>query len=254
MHNHPIVTQPFDLTAFESINDEKQSAVYFRDHIEGGSDPNGVRESNATEILKNYAGTGVNGGTQASNSCGAIISSSDCTANKIVYDAEYSQEQLTKIFGDPGTASSHPQMDANLNAVDFMGHGVHVSKLVAPCLEAVATDLKNNAINYTITDAGCYRFDSDNGTSNIGLRSYHTYGAACDINALTNNYYDTGNNGTRPYDPNCPAATGAVNSGNCYSMPTKVIQIFAAHGFSWGGNFNSIKDYMHFEWHGVIPQ
>jgi hypothetical protein len=253
MHNRPVVTQPFDLTAFESINDEKLAAIYFRDQIEGGSDLNGVRETNATDILSHYAGTGGGGASEASNPCGLVISAGDCTASKIVYDAEYSQQQLAAIFGDPGTASSHSQMDANLTSVDFMGHNVQANKLIASCLEAVATDLKNNGVSYPITDAGCYRFDADNGTSNIGLRSYHTYGAACDINALTNNYYDTGSNGTRPYDPNCPKAAGAVNSGDCYSMSPQVVKIFAAHGFSWGGNFNSIKDYMHFEWHGVIP-
>lgn len=260
MHNDPPITKgDFNISDFENITDEKQAAQYFLNHIEAGTDPidphtgQPVREENATNILNHYAGndTGDTGGS--SSSCGVSVSSSNCSVNSIVYSAEYSQEQLTKIFGDPGTKDSHSAMDANLTSVDFLGHSVSVNKVVASCLEAVASDLKSNNISYSITDVGCYRFDSDNGTSNIGLRSYHTYGAACDINALTNNYYNTGDHGTRPYDPNCPPAASAVNSGNCYSMSPQVVQIFAAHGFYWGGNFNSVKDYMHFEWHGVVP-
>jgi hypothetical protein len=76
------------------------------------------------------------------------------------------------------------------------------------------------------------------------------YGAACDINPYTNNFYDTG---PVPYNPNCPAASGVVDSGHCYDMPQQIIKIFAENGFYWGGNFNSVKDYMHFEWHGVVP-
>lgn len=252
MHNNPVVTQTFDLNAFQNITDEKEAAIYFRDHIEGGSDPNGVRETNATNILNQYSGTGgTSGGT--SGSCGDLTTTTgNCSVDKVVYEAEYSQAQLTQIFGDPGTADSHPAMDANLTNVDFLGHAVQVNKLVAPCLEAVASDWKANNISYKIQSIGCYRFDSDNGGSNIGLRSYHTYGAACDINPNTNNFYSNG--APRPYDPNCPPAPGVVDSGNCYDMPPDVIKIFAAHGFYWGGNFNSVKDYMHFEWHGVVPQ
>jgi len=253
MHNNPVVTQTFDMNAFESITDEKVAATYFRDHIEGGSDPGGVRETNATNILNQYAGTGGGASGGSTGTCGEVSTSNgDCSVSKIVYDAEYSQAQLTQIFGDPGTAGSHTAMDANLISVDFLGHSVQVNKLIAPCLQAVASDWKANNITYKIDSIGCYRFDSDNGGSNIGLRSYHTYGAACDINPNTNNFYSNG--APRPYDPNCPAASGVVDSGSCYNMPPDVIKIFAAHGFYWGGNFNSVKDYMHFEWHGVVPQ
>jgi hypothetical protein len=257
MNNNPPITKgDFNLDDFKNITDEKQAALYFLDHIEAGTDPGSVRENNATDILEKYGGTGTAGTGDGSDFCGGSVSttSGNCSVSSIVYAPEYSQAQLARIFGDPGTASSHPAMQANLKSVNFMGHSVQANKAIADCLEAVAADIKNNGITYPITDVGCYRFDSDNGSSNIGLKSYHTYGAACDINPSTNNYYNTGNNGTRPYNPNCPPASGAVNSGNCYDMPPKIVQIFAAHGFYWGGNFTSIKDYMHFEWHGIIPQ
>ncbi len=175
-------------------------------------------------------------------SCGAPVSTQYgvCTATAPVWGAQngsgddYTQEQLRQIYGDPGSAQVHPAMDANLVSIDFLGHQVQVNKLVAPCLSAAAQDIQNSNINYQIRSVGCYRFDSDNGGSNIGLRSYHTYGAACDINPDTNRW--SGDGSPLPYD-----------------MPAQYIVIFHNHGFTWGGYWVSIKDYMHFEFNGITP-
>jgi hypothetical protein len=261
MQNKPPITKgDFSLTDFKQINDEKLATQYFLFHIEAGTDPinpktgQPVREEFATQILKDFGGTSSDGATGAtSETCGQVITTDgNCSAKKIVFAAQYSQAQLTQMFGDPGTADSHSAMAANLTDIDFLGRSVQVNKLAAPCLQAVADDWKANNISYKLNSIGCYRFDSDNGSSNIGLRSYHTYGIACDINPSTNNFYSNGS--PRPFDPNCPSTSEVVDSGHCYDMPRAVINIFAAHGFSWGGNFNSVKDYMHFEWHGLVPQ
>lgn len=226
----------------KQINDPAQAASYFNSHFESGSDPGQVRESNAVAILAKYGGTGSAFG---SSGCQASAGSGSCS---MAYDAEYSQEQLAQIFGNPGTAASHP--DLHLITADFMGFNVQINPLIENCLNSVQQQIQAANLSYKITSVGCYRFDSDNGSSNIGLKSYHTYGAACDINPYTNNFYDTG---SVPYDPNCPAASGVVDSGHCYDMSPQLIQIFENNGFLWGGHFNSVKDYMHFEWHGVVP-
>ena len=174
------------------------------------------------------------------NSTPTPASPTNCNVTKPVYGSvngsgsEYSQAQLAKIFGDPGTASSHPVMDANLVNVDFLGNTVQVNKLVAPCLKAVAQQISSEHVNYTINEMGCYRFDSNNGTSNIGLSSYHTYGAACDINWSTNPFVESG----------APTA---------HDMPSQYVQAFYDHGFTWGGNWHQPKDYMHFEFNGISP-
>jgi hypothetical protein len=147
---------------------------------------------------------------------------------------EYSQAQLSQIFGDPGTATSHPIMAANLVTVNFLGHSVSINKLAAPCLSAVADDIQQGGSTYKINDMGCYRFDSDNGSSNIGLSSYHTYGAACDINSSSN-----------PFQV-CPCNAG-------YNMPQDYVAAFHNHGFTWGGNWVTRRDYMHFEFNGITP-
>jgi hypothetical protein len=125
-------------------------------------------------------------------------------------------------------------MAGNLTKVDFNGHSVQINKKAAGCLEAVAQEIKSKNISYNIKEMGCYRFDSNNGSSNIGLRSYHTYGVACDINWSSNPFVSGG--GSAAHD-----------------MPDSYVQAFRNHGFTWGGNWTSVKDYMHFEFNGIAP-
>jgi hypothetical protein len=231
------------VSGLKKINDAAQAASYFNTNFEGGADAGNIREQDAIEILGKYGGTGPSGVN--TGNCGSPVATSSC---KLAYKAEYSRQQLAHIFGNPGTANSHP--DLHLTSVDFMGYKVEVSPVIAPCLNSVEQQIKSANIKYKITSVGCYRFDSNNGGSNIGLSSYHTYGAACDVNPFTNNFYDTG---PVPYNPNCPPASGVVDSGHCYDMSPQLVKIFADNGFYWGGNFNSVKDYMHFEWHGLVP-
>lgn len=178
----------------------------------------------------------------SSSACGGSSSgpTADCSVTQPIWGSvhgsgsEYSQAQLAQLFGDPGTKDNHPAMDANLTHVDFNGHDVLINNKAAGCLKAVAADISASGSTYKIRMMGCYRFDSDNGTSNIGLRSYHTYGVACDINWDTNPFVESG--ADTPHD-----------------MPQEFIQAFYNHGFTWGGNWNKPKDYMHFEFNGITP-
>ena len=188
----------------------------------------------------------ISGGT-ASDSSGGVASCTDvssvngsCDATQPLYGSingsgnEYSLQQLAAIFGDPGTAADHSAMENKQVTVNFLGNPLKVNPLVAPCLQAVANQIKQSGSNYKITSMACYRFDSDNGTSNIGLKSYHTYGAACDINPPTNPFVESG----------APTA---------HDMPDEYVQAFHDHGFTWGGNWHQPKDYMHFEFNGIVP-
>lgn len=144
---------------------------------------------------------------------------------------QMSQADLTKVYGNPGTAASHPEIASKLVTVDFNGRKVKVHQLAAGCLKAVANEIKTNNIAYKIKEMGCYRYDG-NGAGQIGTRSYHTYGVACDINWSTN-----------------PFSSGPT----AHDMPQAYVDAFHHHGWSWGGNWNSVKDYMHFEFNGIQP-
>lgn len=231
--------------ALKATTTVQDAAVSFLVNYERAADhsPSGknatVRTANAEAAFALYGGAAsASGSTPAIGVGGCGASSGGATAQVMTGEAgapngasELNQAQLTAVFGNPGTASNHSAMNANLTTVDFLGHSVNVNKKVAPYLTAVAQEISSMNVNYKITDMGCYRFDSDNGSSNIGLKSYHDYGAACDINPAANPF--VGNGAPTPHD-----------------MPQQYIKAFHDHGFTWGGDWHSVKDYMHFEFNG----
>lgn len=85
----------------------------------------------------------------------------------------------------------------------------------------------------------CVGFHFRNKTGKDEL-SWHAYGRAIDINPFMNPYERDG----------LVLPPGAVyvpdRPGTCApdSLP---VTLFRAHGFTWGGEWQSLKDYMHFE-------
>jgi hypothetical protein len=176
------------------------------------------------------AGTGGGGG--GSNSDGSEYSG-DCKADRIVYSGQYSESQLSKVFGPP-------RSEDKLTQVEALGFSFQVNKKIAPCLAAVERERKAKNINYEVESSkggsGGYRpVDGQ-----IGDRSYHVYGAAVDINPTTNPYCGS-------------SVVGDASYCSHPEMPAALIKVFRNHGFTWGGDWNSVKDYMHFEWHGEKP-
>ena len=74
--------------------------------------------------------------------------------------------------------------------------------------------------------------------------SQHSYGRAIDINPVQNPYvYRDGH----VLDPNAAPFTDRNRTDPGMIKPGDVVvSAFAAIGWGWGGNFNSIKDYQHF--------
>ncbi|WP_432565502.1 M15 family metallopeptidase [Kineococcus sp. SYSU DK003] len=72
--------------------------------------------------------------------------------------------------------------------------------------------------------------------------SEHSYGTAIDLNPVENPYVKGSTvlpEAGRAFVDRKPAP-GVVLAGDA------VVQAFAEHGFSWGGDWNSLKDYQHF--------
>lgn len=69
--------------------------------------------------------------------------------------------------------------------------------------------------------------------------SHHSAGLALDLNPHLNPYQSGGT--TLPpgavYDPTLPG-----------TVTPDVVALFKAHGFLWGGDWHTKKDYMHFSW------
>ena len=97
---------------------------------------------------------------------------------------------------------------------------------------------------------------ADNNTSCFNYRpvpgktklSNHSYGRAIDINPLYNPYIRTKNGETLISPDNAvPYADRSADFPHKIDKNDLCYKLFVQHGFSWGGAWNSSKDYQHFE-------
>ena len=82
-----------------------------------------------------------------------------------------------------------------------------------------------------------WRYDSADSTD-IRFRE-HAHGVAIDINWDFNCQYTPAR--SNPYE-------GSVNDKYTIKAGSSVVRIFKKYGWQWGGDWNSTKDYMHFQW------
>ena len=101
---------------------------------------------------------------------------------------------------------------------------------------------------------------ADNNTSAFNYReiagssrlSKHAKGLAIDINPLYNPYVKQEGDGQVTVSP----PEGAAYADRGGDFPYKIegdglcCQLFGEYGFTWGGSWNSVKDYQHFEYAG----
>lgn len=94
-------------------------------------------------------------------------------------------------------------------------------------------------------NTSCFNFRKVSGSERL---SNHSYGKAIDINPLYNPYIRT-SGGTEVCEP----AAGEPYMDRTPDFPYKIdeddlcCRLFKEHGFTWGGDWNSVKDYQHFE-------
>lgn len=143
-----------------------------------------------------------------------------------------SQSKYTAAYG-----STRAQIEAQLVTVTYTNVPLNVTKTfkvnraVAPKFQAVFDAIKD--IPYDITrdsSGGTYNWRVS--TNNSKCLSLHSFGIAIDINPDKN--------------PQCQ------KSEQCFKtpvtdIPTNIVKTFIDNGFSWGGEWKSVHDYMHFE-------
>lgn len=95
-------------------------------------------------------------------------------------------------------------------------------------------------------NTSCFNFRPVEGTSHL---SQHAYGLAIDINPFYNPYITYTANGSEIVSPE----GSEIYTDRSSNFPYKIdqsdfcYQLFTEHGFIWGGNWNSCKDYQHFQ-------
>jgi len=95
-------------------------------------------------------------------------------------------------------------------------------------------------------NTSCFNYRLVEGTSSL---SKHAYGLALDINPFYNPYVTFGTEGEETISP----VSASVYADRSLSFPYKInendlcYKLFTEYGFTWGGNWNSSKDYQHFQ-------
>jgi len=109
---------------------------------------------------------------------------------------------------------------------------------------ALARKYKPNAHRYDDKRDVTASFNCRPATGNPGSLSQHSYGWAIDINPIQNPYIGTDGKvlrrAAKPYVDRTIHAPGVIHAGDV------VVRAFARIGWGWGGNWSTIKDYMHF--------
>ncbi len=95
------------------------------------------------------------------------------------------------------------------------------------------------------TSAFNYRYS----TGSTKYLSNHSYGLSIDINPLYNPYVATDKNGNRTVEPSsaAPYANRSLDFAHKIDKEDLCYQLFTKYGFTWGGDWKSVKDYQHFE-------
>lgn len=95
-------------------------------------------------------------------------------------------------------------------------------------------------------NTSCFNYRKVEGTSHL---SQHALGLALDINPFYNPYVTFEKGGGMRVSPE----EAAAYADRTLSFPYKIdendlcYKLFVGHGFTWGGNWNSSKDYQHFQ-------
>lgn len=95
-------------------------------------------------------------------------------------------------------------------------------------------------------NTSCFNYRPVEGTSSL---SKHALGLAIDINPLYNPYITYRRDGSEQVSPENAVPYADRNASFPYKIDENDLcyKLFKEHGFTWGGHWNSCKDYQHFQ-------
>lgn len=104
----------------------------------------------------------------------------------------------------------------------------------------------NDVASMEDNNTSCFNYRVVDGSTSL---SKHALGLALDINPLYNPYITYQEDGSENVSP----SNGSAYVDRGTNFPYKIdendlcYKLFIEHGFTWGGNWNSCKDYQHFQ-------
>lgn len=95
-------------------------------------------------------------------------------------------------------------------------------------------------------NTSCFNYRVVEGSNKL---SKHAYGLAIDLNPFYNPYITYNKDGSQNISPEGSEAYADRDASFPYKIDENDLayKLFTEHGFKWGGNWNSVKDYQHFE-------
>lgn len=95
-------------------------------------------------------------------------------------------------------------------------------------------------------NTSCFNYRPVEGSDHL---SKHAYGLAVDINPLYNPYITYTADGEENVSPVSAQAYADRSRNFSYKIDSEDLcyRLFIQHGFTWGGNWNNVKDYQHFQ-------
>lgn len=152
----------------------------------------------------------------------------------------------------------HYDFDGNLAEGELICHNFIAEDLLEIFYDLYASEYQIEKVtlieNYNGDDTAsmadnntsCFNYRVVDGTKSL---SKHALGLAIDINPLYNPYIRYDKKGGQTVSP----VEGEAYADRTVSFPYKIdpddlcYRLFTEHGFTWGGNWNSSKDYQHFQ-------
>lgn len=95
-------------------------------------------------------------------------------------------------------------------------------------------------------NTSCFNYRVVEGSTSL---SKHAYGLAIDVNPLYNPYVTYEKDGTENISPAAAYSYADRSVNFAYKIDENDLcyKLLTQHGFIWGGNWNSVKDYQHFQ-------
>lgn len=201
--------------------------------------------------------------------------------NRITYKAGFYYEPLSEEVIERITGCSYPALedgesieityeDLSYVVVQYVGFDSETHEGEIICNNAITEDLVeifyelyrneyqiesialieeydgNDYASCEANNTSCFNYREVVGSNSL---SKHALGLAIDINPLYNPYITYNSDGTENVYPE----NAADYADRSKSFPYKIdendlcYKLFTEHGFTWGGHWNSVKDYQHFQ-------
>lgn len=207
------------------------------------------------------------------------ITAMPISPERVTYEEGFYYEPLTDLVKDRITGISYPESGCTvpyedlsyvgLLYYDFEGQSQN-GELI--CNKAIAQDMVeifyelyrneyqiervrlideyggDDTASMADNNTSCFNYRVVDGTTNL---SKHAYGLAIDVNPFYNPYVVFNKNGDGETYISPPGSEVYADRSQDFAYKIDAsdlcYRLFTEHGFTWGGNWNSTKDYQHFQ-------